>query len=209
MAGCLGYLTLILYAAFVERVIRLIECQSIAFQVLPLSQCPSKVEPQQASLFLESTYLSQLQYPLGDPVLADKLCGSGFQGNSDIYGLGTRIGLYLQLASSVISNQMLAGMRVPVALTYMIFAIAAVIAIFVMSFASGNQCGFSIEIVLLYHIFIGGCLATLYWPSLLKKDEPPKWIGLSWFRTTAMLIYAIFIGYAEWFWTRGLIETTR
>jgi hypothetical protein len=113
-----------------------------------------------ASLDLsKSIYMNRLKHPLDNPVLADELRGSRFQGNSEIYGLGIRTGLYLQLESSVVANQMLASTGVALARTHNIFAIAVVIAVFVPSFARGDQCVFSVDVVILYHLFMGHWLA--------------------------------------------------
>lgn len=171
---------------------------------LDLSQCPSRVSPQQEPLFTTYSYYDQFNFTKWNEsrVWSDeKLCSEGFQGNSDAYGLGVRIGLYLQWASCALANQTLPETRLLLSQSYMIFSLAISIAIFVMTFQ--NQCVFAIEIVIMYTMFFGGFLSVFYMPNFTKKGEPRKWLGMTWTRMTIFTSYVLMVGHGSWFWTYG------
>ncbi|KAF2239787.1 hypothetical protein EV356DRAFT_495557 [Viridothelium virens] len=78
----------------------------------------------------------------------------GFEGDSDFYGLGIRLGLYLQWASSFLTNCFTPTEREPVIVTYVIFSLSITIAILVKIFT--QQCSFVAEIFVVLTMFWGG-----------------------------------------------------
>ena len=78
----------------------------------------------------------------------------GFQGDPDFYGLGIRVGIYLQWLTDLITTGFLEKDRHYVLMTYHIFSISITIALFVKIFSPG--CTFSAEIYVIY---------ILIWPG--------------------------------------------
>ncbi|PMD31289.1 hypothetical protein L207DRAFT_572957 [Hyaloscypha variabilis F] len=171
---------------------------------IDLSQCPSRVSGQQATLFTSKIYFEQFNYTLWNARRIwedEQLCAVGFQGNSDIYGLGIRIGLYLQWFSSLLANHALVETRKSLSQAYLIFSLAIFITIMVMT--GRSECDFTIELVMLYIMFFGGFLCVFYRPNLISKENPPKWLGMTWHRAITMCLYGVMIGHAAWFWPIG------
>ena len=135
----------------------LLEKWSDVSQLHSFPQCASRVGDNQSELFRQDVYLLQFNstaWYLSDIANNETLCGQGFVGNSDIYGLGVRLGIYLQWLSCLLANHTLPDTRSALAQAYMIFLIAICAAIVVMSVQS--TCTFAIEIVILYYMFFGG-----------------------------------------------------
>jgi len=129
------------------------------------------------------------------------LCGTGFQGNSDVYGLGIRIGIYLQWASSLIANQTMMDGRRGLAQANLLFLLAICIAVMVMTFR--DPCDFSIEIIIMYYMFFGSYFCVFCWPNIYTKKSQVKWTGPTLTRVILMTLYLIMLCHASWFWTRG------
>ena len=88
----------------------------------------------------------------------------GFQGDPDFYGLGIRLGLYLQWASSFITNWFTPMERPAFVITYVIFNLSITIAVLVRVF--GQQCTFVAEIFVVLTLFWGGFNVVLLVPLL-------------------------------------------
>ena len=88
----------------------------------------------------------------------------GFQGDADFYGLGIRLGLYLQWASSFITNWFTPMERPAFVITYVIFNLSITIAVLVRVF--GQQCTFVAEIFVVLTLFWGGLNVVLLVPLL-------------------------------------------
>jgi hypothetical protein len=82
------------------------------------------------------------------------LCSQGFQGNSDLYGLGIRCGVYLQWASCLLANNFLSSTRQELQKVYMICSLAICLATVIISAA--GSCVFAIEVEILYWMYWGG-----------------------------------------------------
>lgn len=78
----------------------------------------------------------------------------GFEGDSDFYGPGIRLGLYLQWASSFITNCFTPTEREPVIVTYIIFSLSITVAVLARTF--GQQCTFVAEMFVVLTMFWGG-----------------------------------------------------
>lgn len=123
----------------------------------------------------------------------DKHCG--FSGNSDLYGLGIRVGVYLQWISSQIavffrlegSNDLSDG--------YLIFQLAMVIAILVLTSDGGAH---PVEIVVMLYMIWGGMLCV---KGYLRRDQIPN--SNLWRLLLGNVIASIMAVYASWFWIKG------
>jgi hypothetical protein len=169
-----------------------------------LSQCPARVTDQQAALFSEDIYFEQFNYTRWNASLIwrnDTLCSFGFDGNSDAYGLGLRIGLYLQWLSSLLANQISANTRSSLSQAYLFFSLAIFVTIMVMT--ANSDCNFAIELVILYIMYFGGYFCVYHQPNLTSKDDPLEWQGLTWSKAVTHILYSAMAGHAAWFWPVG------
>lgn len=173
-------------------------------QMWNFPQCPARVSPRQIPLFDTDVYYKQFKYTAWNESAIwtnEELCGEGFQGNPDAYGLGVRIGLYLQRFSSIIANQTSSETRAVLSQSYIIFLLAITIAILVLT--AQNQCVFAIEMVIMYIMFFGGYFSVFFQPNLVKKEESPKWLAMRWTTAVIKILYALVIGHGSWFWIYG------
>ena len=142
--------------------------------------CDARIAPKQASLFTTDIYYAQFTRMWHNPgndtryynriwttcdierfrsiQVNQTLCGQGFKGNNDLYGLGIRISLYLQWLSSFLANNFLPGTQQVLQKTYLMFSFAICLATIIAS--SVKACVFSIEIEVLYWIYWGGYICV-------------------------------------------------
>lgn len=99
-------------------------------------------------------------------------CSTGFIGDADTYGLGIRIGIYLQWISCFIANQTLANVRERLAQAYLTFNVAIVTTILVMS--ARQTCYFTLEMILMYYFYFGGTFCVNVRPNLLDTGSEVK-----------------------------------
>lgn len=78
----------------------------------------------------------------------------GFVGDPDFYGLGIRLGVYMQWLASWIANASLPGERRSLAGGYAIFSLSLAIALLIL--ALGTSCTFDAEVIVILSIFFGG-----------------------------------------------------
>lgn len=120
----------------------------------------------------------------------------GFEGNSDFYGLGIRIGVYLQWLASLVSFVWVPSQTGPIGAANMAFLLAIFIAMFMATYHSA--CTFGAEIIIVLYILWGGSMATLtpLTAALNEKNESAQ-RGL-------MVMWSIWgtptIVYTGWFW---------
>ncbi|KAI1213362.1 uncharacterized protein F4807DRAFT_261644 [Annulohypoxylon truncatum] len=197
---------------------------------VPLSPrgCESRVGKQQSSLFAEDIYRVQFlrvfdfsdpsdppnfscpKFGLGEFLNISsnqELCDQGFEGNSDLYGLGVRFGIYIQWIASILSNNFLSESRKEFQKFYLIFSLAICTATFVSSF--DEACIFGIEIEILYWFYWGGSLCVFaFSPNEVPLGDHAQWIGLEWHRAIQYLthimmayhgIFYCFYGYDQFF----------
>lgn len=91
------------------------------FELVPFPKCTTHVDASQQSLFLEALHLTRpvnssgsltegvvLYQQIYSQIRSnDTLCGQGFEGNSDLYGLEQRLGLYIQWTTAPVINNLL------------------------------------------------------------------------------------------------------
>ncbi|KAJ9652427.1 hypothetical protein H2198_008296 [Neophaeococcomyces mojaviensis] len=124
----------------------------------------------------------------------------GFKGNPDIYGLGIRLGIYLQWAALQVTpclnlkdeSDNLYG-------SYLIFTIAIVIGMFVMTFKDQIH---AIEVIIMLYQLFGGLLCVADFGSLSGRTMnfrlPRTWQILSF-----LLAWTLASGYGGWFYLLG------
>ncbi|RAH59108.1 hypothetical protein BO85DRAFT_261143 [Aspergillus piperis CBS 112811] len=131
----------------------------------------------------------------------------GFDGNPDLYGLGIRLGIYLQwISSSLIYGLDLDG-RDEIMQNYAVFTIALTIAVIVITVQSEPT--FAVEIFVLTYIIFGGAYTVLISgfgrPNILmdflvgRKEQKLRAI-------TVMGAIAAGSIYCGWFWLRGIFN---
>ena len=173
--------------------------------------CFTRVSMQQSQLFTPGIY--HTQFPLRDAnETADNflqriqsiqtnstLCSMGFTGNSDLYGLGIRTGLYFQWISSFLANNFLRSDHVILQSAYLICLIAIFVVTYFLSFS--EDCIFSIEIEILYWIYWGGYVCVfLSAPNPIKLGSKPTWTGITWNTMIILTLHTFMICHAVWFW---------
>lgn len=128
----------------------------------------------------------------------------GFEGNSDLYGLGIRLGVYFQWLSGFVVFIGLTSGRQALAEAYLAFLFAVLIAALVISKKAAQT--HAVEIVLLLYIIYGGIFALLFIPMRASLFRQGKWIeetdGLA-FLMNALVMFGAGT-FSCWFWFRGL-----
>ena len=181
--------------------------------------CDARVESQQWSLFLPDTYNTQFArtvsvyenstmrldyYPAFNMELfhsiqmSQTLCGQGFMGNTDLYGLGIRTGLYLQWISALFANNLLPDTRQELQKIYLIFSLAICLATIIASLA--KTCTFSIEIEIMYWMYLGGYICVFGTaPCSIKLGSEMKWIKIDWRIVLLFTTHALMYYHVVWF----------
>ena len=151
--------------------------------------CVNRVSSDQAALFDPSNLMSTKDRPTYN----NTLCDSGFIGNSDVYGVGVRSGLYIQWVSSIVANHLLREESTALMNTYLIFHIALWITIAVLTFQ--KTCTFFVEIVLLYYLVYGGYFSVFIRPNM-GYFEP---MDSHWSNMVLFLHYFTTLTHVVWF----------
>ncbi len=125
----------------------------------------------------------------------DRYLTRGFTGNSDVYGLGIRLGIYLQWLASLIANPLLKSERASMAASYLTFSVALAIAVLLLAFQ--HDCAFTSEIVIVLTIFWGGILLVMVPFVQLLADIRTTGLGLA----LIPLILSM-LPVSAWFWLR-------
>jgi hypothetical protein len=132
--------------------------------------------------------------------MADRTCG--FVGNSDIYGLGIRLGLYFQWAASILSKQFSAS---PESIRDIIDVdIIFLTAIFISTaLLAGGTIGtpYSVEILIMLHIYFGDVYIIFFDRRILSLADSNQSIWGFWLRST---LHAGMAAFALFFWFHGL-----
>ncbi len=119
----------------------------------------------------------------------------GFIGNSDFYGLGIRLGIYLQWLASLIANPLLKSERANMAGAYLTFSLALAIAVLLLAFQ--HNCAFTAEIIVVLNIFWGGTLLVMVPFARLLANIKTTGLGLA----LIPLILSM-LPVSAWFWLR-------
>ncbi len=188
IVGCIVGLACIAYLNYISN----ISVPATVYQA-----CVNRVSSDQAALFdLSSLQPNSSLHSAGNkPTFNNSLCDSGFVGNSDIYGLGVRSGLYIQWVSSLLANHLLREERTALMGSYLIFHIALWIAVAVLTFQ--KICTFAVEMVLLYYLVYGGFVCVFIRPNL--GDFEPAMMDLHWSRVVLILSYWTMGTHVVWF----------
>lgn len=124
----------------------------------------------------------------------------GFYGDKDIYGMGTRAGIYSQWLASWIATIFLDLEHTRLTAAFMCFEIATLAAFFILVFNHG--CVFTVECLIILYFLFGGIAAVLG-PDLVA--------GVAGRRITTrlatqdfivMLLVCVVSTVASWFWIR-------
>ena len=158
-----------------------------------IQACVNRVSSDQAALFDPSNLMSTKDRPTYN----NTLCDSGFIGNSDVYGVGMRSGLYIQWVSSILANHLLREESTALMNTYLIFHIALWITIAVLTFQ--KTCTFSVEVVLLYYLVYGGYFSVFTGPNMgVFEPMDSYWLNmvlfLHYFTTLTHVVWFVFFG---------------
>lgn len=130
--------------------------------------------------------------------------GNGFIGNSDIYGLGIRLGIYIQWICVTFAVKFVPSARRYIISGYLFYQIGMVVAMCLL-FSPGT-CTFAAEVAIVLQFLWGGIAIALV-PSVNKKTKyNPKseYLGID--TLTAILGFLIFV-FSSWLylrrWSRG------
>ncbi|RSL50174.1 hypothetical protein CEP51_015383 [Fusarium floridanum] len=136
-------------------------------------------------------------------VARDEKCG--FEGNSDLYGLGIRLGIYMQWLSAfpAMTSSRPHGIG-PLADTYLIFIFAIFVAILVLT--AEKRPTHAAEMSVLTYIIFGGSYTILWTNVLRRKVTTMDGEAVAWFlRRFLVCCLMNAIGcYWFWFWLRGV-----
>ena len=127
----------------------------------------------------EDTFtLARINTTLFQEIFYDQiLCNSGFRGNSDYYGIGIRIGLYLQWMALLLGNTFLPNVQKELKTIYLVFSVAICCATVITTFV--RSCTFSIEIQILYWMYLGGYVCVFGTsPEKIELGFHVQWVQL-------------------------------
>lgn len=131
----------------------------------------------------------------GDDVCQERRLPQGFVGNSDFYGLGIRLGIYLQWVASLIANPLLKSERSNMAGAYLTFSLALAIAILLLTFQ--RDCAFTAEVIIVLNIFWGGTFLVMVPFVRLLADTKTTDLGLA-----LIPLMVSMLPVSAWFWLR-------
>jgi hypothetical protein len=132
----------------------------------------------------------------------------GFDGNSDLYGLGIRLGVYFQWISAFMIHCLGLEGRDEIMEAYAVFLTALTIAIIVAT--AQSQPVYAVEVFILTYIIFGGAYAVLipsYKSSNLIDDFQSGGQRRKLRAVVIMVILAAVSIYCCWFWLRGIFNT--
>ena len=134
----------------------------------------------------------------------ERSTADGFKGNPDFYGLGIRLGIYLQWLASLLANAFLPSESRAMAGAYAGFAVALLVAVLLLIFQDG--CAYTAEMIILLNILWGGTYLVLM-PFLAGERASKKTSDSLRQRTKGLLVVAFpltmsLIPLTAWFWTR-------
>ncbi|KAJ4171064.1 hypothetical protein NW754_007208 [Fusarium falciforme] len=125
--------------------------------------------------------------------------GCGFEGKSDLYGLGIRLGIYMQWLSTFVTDF---ESLTPLWETYSIFIFAIFIAILVLT--AEERPTHTAEMSILTYIVFGGAYMMLPANMRMRKVTSSNGKALLNHYAAMNLISGIVACYFFWFWLRGM-----
>jgi hypothetical protein len=131
----------------------------------------------------------------------------GFQGNPDLYGLGIRLGVYLQWISAFIVYQWYPKGREELTFAYTVFIVALSITTIVLT--TNAHSTYTAEVFILMLIVFGGAFTTVFSATrakFSKREFQPKrhYAVRALFAGIYTLLLAVTAIYSSWFWIRGI-----
>lgn len=196
-------------------------------KLLQSQRCEARVSTQQLPLFASHIYASQFARTYTTPNnitellpgvtfgswrfypafnwenfegvrYSQTLCYQGFEGNTDLYGLGIRGGLYFQWISSLLANNFQSSTRQDIQKVYLIFSLAICLATLIISFT--KSCVFSIEIEIMYIIYWGGYMCVVgSAPCSIRLGSIGKWIQIDWTSTITFGTHWVMTYHGTWY----------
>ena len=132
---------------------------------------------------------------------SERMSGIGFVGNADFYGLGIRLGVYLQWIAQFLANCFLSAEWKTILGASIAFALALTIAVLLLTFE--HECTFTAEIIVIIYIFWGGLIVSYYGSPILDNMGKPipdrRFVGTNAATALPLLLMEIF---SLWFWIR-------
>jgi len=118
--------------------------------------------------------------------------GCGFVGNSDLYGLGIRAGIYLQWISSIIVNHFLSSQIKNYAATNIVFGFAVCVALLILTLR--GDCTYIAEVIVLMFMFWGGIYPLV---DIAGTQASSPGLKYGWY----LLGFPMYL-FTCWFWIR-------
>ena len=120
----------------------------------------------------------------------------GFIGNSDLYGLGIRLGIYIQQLAVCLSMLLLQKEAAGQIVAYNTFILSSVIALFVVSF--DGECVFETEVIMLQYIIWTGYLHLAAW-VMMRLFRPYSFSRAG--TAVVLVLYSLPVfSYSFYFW---------
>ena len=153
-----------------------------------------------------------VRYGVRPPEVIGKQCESrvgpagdfGFQGDPDFYGLGIRVGLYLQWVACLIINGFVSEERRGVVTTYTILSLSITIATMIKIY--GQQCLFTAEMAVILTLFWGGInivqIPLIRAHSLTAKSYGDPGASSKWLLWASHLLNFLVSPITIWYWAR-------
>ena len=122
----------------------------------------------------------------------------GFEGDPDFYGLGIRLGIYLQWLAAIINNTCTAEERQSVLTGHLVLSLFVIIALLVKIFSA--QCAFTAEIDVLVSPFWGGQINVTYAILISMMAVIPGSASTRSQRRIGVFLNALMSPVTIWFW---------
>ncbi|KAI9836179.1 MAG: hypothetical protein M1838_005116 [Thelocarpon superellum] len=123
--------------------------------------------------------------------------GCGFVGNSDVYGLGIRVGIYLQWTGALIAKFYMPEKARDFLDIDTVFLVALLAAAATLSTTSVSTT-YAVEILVLLHIFFGDTYVMLLDKTMRQSRLSVLGLYLRFFVIAAMTFFGL------WYWYRGI-----
>ena len=137
---------------------------------------------------------------------SQRLSVNGFTGDADFYGLGIRLGVYLQWIAQFLANCFVSTEWKSILGASMVFALALTVAVLLLTFE--HECTFTAEIIVILFIFWGGFIVSYYGSPIMDQYMQYYWhkaipsrrfVGTNLAAALPLLVMQIF---SFWFWIR-------
>ena len=130
--------------------------------------------------------------------MVDDACD--FIGNPDLYGLGIRLGVYLQWLSSQIAVHFRIEGSTELSEAYLIFSLALAIGVLVLTFGQEtDNRPHPVEILIMLYMIFGGLFSVRGYVKGRGVFAPVEW----WRASLGLATIEVMAIYASWFWITG------